>query len=69
MSQPFVFLGNIPPSRPDEEAETERLVEKAKIEGNPWAGMAGMFKHDPLFEEWAEIMRENRRKADQDPNY
>lgn len=69
MSQPFLFLGNIPPPGPDEEAETDRLIEKAKFDGNPWSEMAGVFKRDPLFEEWAEIMRENRRKADEDPNY
>jgi len=69
MSQPFVFLGNMRPLTPEEEAETKHLVEKAKAEGNPWAEMAGMLKQDTLFEEWAEIMRENRRKADEDPNY
>lgn len=67
--QTFCVYGQHPGIIPEEEAETERLVEKAKAEGNPWAKAAGIFKDDPLFNEWVEIMRENRRKADEDPNY
>ncbi len=38
--------------------------------GNPWLEMAGMFdKDDPLVQEWKQIMEENRRAADQDPDY
>ncbi len=69
MSEPFIFLGNIPKPTPEEKAEGERLIEKAKLEGNPWAAAAGIFRDDPLFDEWVEIMRENRRKADEDPDY
>ena len=69
MSEPFVFLGNLPKPTPEERAKAERLIEKAKAEGNPWAKMAGIFRGDPFLDEWVEIMRENRRKADEDPGY
>ena len=36
---------------------------------HPLAGFAGMFKDDPLFDEVKEIMAENRRLAEQDPDY
>jgi hypothetical protein len=37
---------------------------------NPWLRMAGTLDpNDPLVQEWIEIMKENRRKADEDPNY
>jgi hypothetical protein len=38
-------------------------------ETNPWLQMAGIFDpNDPLVKEWIEIMAENRRKANEDPN-
>jgi hypothetical protein len=36
---------------------------------NPWVDMAGMFKDNPLFREVVEIMAEQRREADGDPDY
>jgi hypothetical protein len=37
---------------------------------NPWEAMAGMYDaNDPDVQEWIEIMAENRRKADEDPDY
>jgi len=36
--------------------------------GNPWVEFAGMFKDDPYFDEVIEIMKENRRKMDADPD-
>jgi hypothetical protein len=37
---------------------------------NPWARMAGIWdKDDPLIDQWIETMKENRRKADEDPDY
>jgi predicted RNase H-like HicB family nuclease len=37
---------------------------------NPWLQMAGTLDlNDPLVKEWIEIMEENRRKADEDPDY
>jgi len=35
---------------------------------NPWVKFAGMFKDDPLFDDWQAAIAENRRKADADPN-
>jgi hypothetical protein len=35
---------------------------------NPWVKFAGMFKDDPYFDEVVEIMAENRRKMDADPD-
>jgi cytochrome c peroxidase len=54
---------------PVERAELERLLEQARAEGNPWAQMAGIFKDNPLFEQWQEAIRENRRRVDEDPQY
>ncbi len=31
-------------------------------EENPWVKMAGIFRDDPLFDEWVEAMAENRRR-------
>jgi hypothetical protein len=37
---------------------------------NPWLKMAGMLDpEDPLVKEWNQIMEENRRKDDEDPDY
>ncbi len=35
---------------------------------NPWVKYAGMFKDNPDFEEVVEIMAENRRRMDADPD-
>lgn len=35
---------------------------------NPWVKFAGMFKDDPLFDDWQAAIAENRRKADADPD-
>jgi hypothetical protein len=35
---------------------------------HPWMEFAGMFKGDPLLEEWKEAMAEYRRKMDEDPD-
>lgn len=50
---------------PAEETLEQRLA-RARAAGDPWAKMAGIFKDDPTFDEWVEIMRENRRKADEE---
>mgnify|MGYP000623576168 CR=1 FL=1 len=34
---------------------------------NPWVKYAGMFKDDPDFKDVVEIMAENRRKMNEDP--
>jgi hypothetical protein len=36
------------------------------ITGHPWLPFAGMFKDDPLVEEWKQTMAELRRQADAD---
>ena len=59
----------LPPPTEEEWQRISLLIEKAKAEGNPWAAGAGISRNDPTFNEWIEIMRENRRKADADPNY
>ncbi len=41
----------------------------ARVVENPWVKYAGMFKDDPMFAEVLEIMKENRRKDDEDPGY
>lgn len=54
----------------DEEWEKlQPMLDKAKAEWNPWAFAAGIFRNDPLFDEWVEIMRENRHKADEAADY
>jgi predicted RNase H-like HicB family nuclease len=35
---------------------------------NPWRTFAGMFKDDPLYDEWQQAIAENRRRADADPD-
>jgi len=37
-------------------------------QGNPWVECAGMFRGDPLFDEWQQAIAENRRRADLDPD-
>ncbi|MGI4789653.1 MAG: hypothetical protein ACRYFS_12470 [Janthinobacterium lividum] len=63
------FLKMPPPPTEEEWQKLQPLIEKSKADGNPWAAAAGIFRNDPFFDEWVEIMQENRRKADEDPNY
>ncbi|MBY0525080.1 MAG: hypothetical protein K2R98_16870 [Gemmataceae bacterium] len=35
---------------------------------DPWLAMRGIFKDDPLFDEWQRAIAEYRRQVDQDPN-
>lgn len=37
-------------------------------EENPWTAVAGMFRDEPLFDEWQEAIAEDRRKVDEDPD-
>jgi hypothetical protein len=41
----------------------------ARVVENPWGKYAGMFKDDPMFADVLEIMKDNRRKDDEDPEY
>ena len=53
----------------DEDWENlQPLLEKAKAEGNPWAFAAGTLRDDPAFDEWVQIMQENRRRSDENPD-
>ena len=36
--------------------------------GNPWVDLAGFLPDDRLTSEWMEILRENRRLANESPN-
>jgi hypothetical protein len=36
---------------------------------NPWRQMAGMFKDDPLFDDWQKAIAEYRKEVEEDPNY
>lgn len=35
---------------------------------HPWMEFAGMFKDDPMLEEWKQAMAEYRRKIEEDPD-
>jgi hypothetical protein len=35
---------------------------------NPWHAVAGMFRDEPLFDEWQGAIAEYRRKVDEDAN-
>ncbi len=36
---------------------------------NPWVEFAGMFKDDPLFDDWQRSIAEYRREVEADPDY
>jgi predicted RNase H-like HicB family nuclease len=36
---------------------------------HPWMEFAGMFKDDPMFDEWQKAIAEYRRQVDNDPDY
>jgi hypothetical protein len=38
-------------------------------EPNPWVEFAGMFKDDPLIDEWKQAMAEYRNEVEEDPDY
>ena len=37
------------------------------LEPNPWAEFAGMFKDDPMIDEWKSAMADYRKKVEDDP--
>ena len=45
------------------------LPRSPRVVNNPWVKYAGMFKDDPMFAEILKIMKGNRRKDDEDPEY
>jgi hypothetical protein len=38
-------------------------------EPHPWAKYAGMFKDDPMFDDWQKAITEYRRSVIEDPSY
>jgi hypothetical protein len=45
-------------------------IELPTPEENPWVAGAGCLKDDPLFDEWQEAIKENRRReAEADPEF
>lgn len=39
-------------------------------QNNPWLSKVGFLDpNDPMVQEWIEIMKENRKKLDEDPDY
>ena len=51
-----------------EASGAEIVTVRVGHEPNPWLEFGGMFKDDPDFKEVVEIIAENRRKMDEDPN-
>lgn len=47
------------------QAELEALRAAQK---NPWIRAKGIFKDDPLFDEWQQAIEDYRRQIDEDPN-
>ena len=46
------------------------LIEPVENNGqNPWVEFAGMFRDDPLYDDWIKSIAEYRQKVDSDPNY
>lgn len=39
-----------------------------EIAGDPWRRMQGIYKDDPLFEEWQQAIADYRREKDDDPD-
>ena len=50
-------------------AELVSVEVGASPKENPWVKYAGMFKDDPLFEDWQRSIAEYRREVDEDPDY
>ena len=38
-------------------------------DANPWIDFAGMFKDDPMIDEWKRAMADYRKQVDEDPDY
>ncbi len=48
---------------------TELIGLEVGPQPHPLAEFAGMFKDDPLFEDWQKAIQEYRREVDNDPDY
>jgi hypothetical protein len=53
--------------RPSNGVEIVVAEVPARLVENAWVKYAGRFKDDPMFAEVLEVMKENRRKDDEDP--
>ena len=51
------------------EGGAELVVLNVPTGENPWISFAGMFKDDPLIEEWKKAMAENRRQEEEDSSH
>ena len=47
----------------------EVVALEVSAEPNPWVEFAGMFKDDPMIDEWKNAMAEYRRQVDEEPGY
>jgi hypothetical protein len=58
------------------EAEIQRLkaenaalrAQLEQVTGSAWDKMAGIYKEDPLFDEWQQAIADYRRQVEEDPN-
>ena len=50
--------------------EVPKSDQESSVRDHPWIKMAGIWNEDdPLVKEWEEVMEENRRRANQDPDF
>jgi hypothetical protein len=42
---------------------------EVESESTPWVKFAGMFKDDPLIDDWKRAMSDYRKEVEQDPDY
>lgn len=49
-------------------ADAELIQLDVPAAENPWLRLEGVYKDDPLFDEWQEAIAEYRRQADEDVN-
>ncbi len=48
---------------------TELVGIEVGPEPNPWVEFAGMFKDDPMIDDWKRAVADYRKKVDEDPDY
>ena len=51
-----------------EGASANLPLEIDTTEENPWTAVTGMFRDEPLFDEWQKVIAEYRRKKDHHGN-
>jgi hypothetical protein len=50
-------------------AGVELIGLEVGAEPNPWVEFAGMFKDDPMIDEWKQAMADYRKEVEEDPDY